>query len=92
LRKNDQIVGIDSSSVRYFDELQKSIGRHENKTVLLAVLRNGQPVNFPAQVDSSGKLGFFRMVLAILSRWIASGWLKLNTTKYGFFCCVSRWS
>src|SRR5438067_938519 len=58
LRKNDQIIGVDSGRFQYFDELQNQLKAKKNKTVAVTVLRDGHEVSFPAQVDSSGRLGF----------------------------------
>lgn len=83
LRINDQIIGIDSTRFNFFDELQNELSANKNKDISLTVLRNGQEVSFPAQIDSNGKLGFvpYSSVLQMDSL----GWLKLNVTKYGFF-------
>ncbi len=84
LRKNDQIIGIDSGRFNFFDELQNQLDAKKNQTVSLTVLRNGQEVSFPAQVDSLGKLGFFPYGMDYL-QMDSLGWLKLNVTKYSFF-------
>lgn len=83
LRKNDLIVGIDSARVRYFDELQNQLAANKNKKVLVIVVRNGQEVSFPAQVDSLGKLGFYPY--NSYQQMDSLGWIKLNVKKYGFF-------
>lgn len=86
LRKNDQIVGIDSTRFEFFDELQNELDAHKNKTVLLTVIRNQQEVKFPVEVDSAGKLGFFPYGnTGDYEQMDSLGWLKLNVKKYGFF-------
>lgn len=85
LRKNDQIVGIDSTRFEFFDELQNELDAHKNKTVLLTVIRNQQEVKFPVEVDSAGKLGFFPYGnTGDYEQMDSLGWLKLNVKKYGF--------
>jgi regulator of sigma E protease len=86
LRKNDQIIGVDSAQFQYFDELQNQLAQRKNKNILLTVRRNGRDTSFPAEVDSNGKLGFFAYGAGNdFEQMDSLGWLKLNTTKYGFF-------
>ena len=85
LRKNDQIIGVDSAQFQYFDELQNQLAHRKNKNILLTVRRNGRDTSFPAEVDSNGKLGFFAYGAGNdFEQMDSLGWLKLNTTKYGF--------
>jgi regulator of sigma E protease len=84
LRKNDQIIGIDSIRLRFFDELQNQLIANKNKSIQLTVLRNGQEQSFTAQVDSLGVLGFTPYGKSY-KQMDSLGWLKLNVTKYGFF-------
>src|SRR5438552_8675576 len=86
LRKNDQIIGVDSGRFQYFDELQNQLAAKKNKTVFLTVLRGGRQVQFPAQVDSNGKLGFvYYGAGGDFEQMDSLGWVKLNVKKYGFF-------
>ncbi|HMG68091.1 MAG TPA: RIP metalloprotease RseP [Chitinophagaceae bacterium] len=86
LRKNDQIIQVDSSRFQYYDELQNELKGRKNSNILLTVLRNGKEISFPAQVDSIGKLGFYAYGTGgDFEQMDSLGWLKLNTTKYGFF-------
>ncbi|TMI86199.1 MAG: RIP metalloprotease RseP [Bacteroidetes bacterium] len=84
LRKNDQIIGVDSTRFKYFDELQNQLAAKKNQTVLLTVIRNGSEVQFPAQVDTGGKLGFvYYGAGRDYEQMDSLGWLKLNVKKYG---------
>ena len=85
LRKDDQIVGVDGNRFEYFDELQNQLAAKRNQPVLLTVFRRGKDTSFPARVDSNGKLGFYPYGGGDLAQMDSLGWLKLNTTKYGFF-------
>ncbi|HEY0433213.1 MAG TPA: RIP metalloprotease RseP [Chitinophagaceae bacterium] len=86
LLKNDLIVGVDSSRLAYFDELQNLLSARKNQQVLLTVVRNGRDVSFPARVDSNGKLGFYAYGAGgDFQQMDSLGWLKLNTRRYGFF-------
>jgi regulator of sigma E protease len=84
LRKNDVVLAIDSTRFQFFDELQNELEKNKNKTVSLAVLRNGQEVNFPVEISKEGKLGFVPYGIDY-EQMDSLGWLKLNVTKYGFF-------
>ncbi len=84
LRKNDQIVGIDSSRLQFFDELQNELNANKNKKVSLSVIRDGQEMNFPVQVSAEGILGFAPYGQDYY-QMDSLGWLKLNVTKYSFF-------
>ncbi|MEO7922954.1 MAG: RIP metalloprotease RseP [Chitinophagaceae bacterium] len=84
LRKNDKIVGIDSSRFEFFDELQNQLEKNKNKTVTLTVERAGQPVSFPVEISSEGRLGFAPYGIDYY-QMDSLGWLKLNITKYSFF-------
>jgi len=83
LRKNDQIIGIDSLRIQFFDELQNELAKNKGRSISLTVLRDGQPQTFPAQVDNNGILGFIPYSTAY--QWDSLGWIDLNITKYGFF-------
>jgi regulator of sigma E protease len=86
LRKNDEIIGIDSNRFQYFDELQNQLSGKKNKNIVLTVKRNGQQVSFPAEVDSLGRLGFYPYGAGNdFEQMDSLGWVKLNTNKYGFF-------
>jgi regulator of sigma E protease len=85
LRKNDQIVGIDSARFEFFDELQNHLEANKNKAVSLTVIRDGHEVILPVEVDSTGRLGFFPYGVTGFQQMDSLGWLKLNVTKYGFF-------
>src|SRR5262245_59202026 len=58
LRKNDQIIAIDSSRFLFFDELQNELAKNKGRTIQLTVLRNGKEESFPAPVNENGILGF----------------------------------
>jgi regulator of sigma E protease len=86
LRKNDQIIGIDSVRFQFFDELQNVLMLNKDKQVSLTVIRDGKEVSFLAQVSPDARLGFIPYGTGNDFRQMDSlGWLKLNITKYKFF-------
>lgn len=84
LRKGDQLTGLDSVKIEYYDELQNELLRNRNKTVMLSVNRDGQPMQFPVSVSEEGKIGFVPYGYD-LYQLDSMGLVKLNVKKYGFF-------
>lgn len=85
LRKDDQLIGIDSARFEFFDELQNHLEEKKGKTVLLTVLRNGQETTLSVPVSNEGKIGFNPYGATGYQQMDSLGWLKLNVTKYSFF-------
>jgi regulator of sigma E protease len=86
LRKNDQVIGVDSTRFQYLDELQNRLAQKKGKSILLTVKRNGIDTSFAAQVDSDGRLGYIPYGWGNdYDQMDSLGWVKVNTIKYGFF-------
>jgi regulator of sigma E protease len=83
LRKNDQIVALDSIRLQFFDELQNNLNDKKDRTVSLTVSRDGKDTTFPVEISKEGKLGFVPYGIDY-HQMDSLGWLKLNVTKYGF--------
>ncbi len=58
LKKGDKIVGVDTTRIDYFHQLQKSLADHKGKAVVLKVKRGEQTLLLNAKVDDTGKIGF----------------------------------
>lgn len=58
LLKGDQIIAINNTQTKYFDELSTTLNQHKNQTVSVEVLRNNQPQKIDVKVGADGKLGF----------------------------------
>jgi regulator of sigma E protease len=84
LRKNDKLIGIDSSRFEFFDELQNQLSQKKKQTVSVTVIRNGQEASFPVSIDSLGRIGFIPYGSMGYQQMDSLGWLKLNVTKYSF--------
>lgn len=82
LRKNDIIIGIDSTRFQYFDELSDVLDTKKNKYVLLTVNRNGQEASFTTKINDEGQIGF--NPYSSLKQLDSLGWLKLEIKKYNF--------
>ncbi len=84
LRKNDQLVGLDSIRFQFYDELQNELLKLKNKTSLLTVIRDGKEMSFPVQVSQEGKIGFLPYGMDY-QQMDSMGLVKLNVKKYSFF-------
>lgn len=85
LRKNDRIIGINSDTVEFYDQLKNDLQELKGDTVDLHVIRDGSEISFRAPVDTEGKLGFIPYGYGNYVQMDSLGWLKLNVKKYGFF-------
>ena len=83
LRANDVIVGIDSTRIGFFDELQNQLQANKGKEVMLTVLRDSTEQSFPVAVSNEATLGF--VPYSTVSDMDSLGWIKSEVTKYGFF-------
>ncbi|GAB3013568.1 RIP metalloprotease RseP [Niabella terrae] len=81
LRKMDLITAVDSVPVSFYDELGPLLKGHENGTVALSVLRDGQPLQLQTRVDANGKVG-----IPFLSgeEYEQLGVYKVEKREYGF--------
>ncbi|MCZ2458784.1 MAG: RIP metalloprotease RseP [Chitinophagales bacterium] len=85
LRKNDRIIGINSDTVEFYDQLKNDLQELKGDTVDLHVIRDESEISFKAPVDTEGKLGFIPYGYGNYIQMDSLGWLKLNVKKYGFF-------
>ncbi|HWH64166.1 MAG TPA: M50 family metallopeptidase, partial [Ginsengibacter sp.] len=71
-----------SNKINYFDELADYLQKKKSDSVLLSVLRDGQPIQVKALVNMDGKIG-----INILGQdeYDSLGIFKLETKKFGFF-------
>lgn len=74
LKKGDQIVSVNGTSVLYMDELKPILKDSANKTIELGVIRSNDTIKLNALVTSEGTLGFAPVVD-----------FKLETIQYGLF-------
>jgi regulator of sigma E protease len=76
----DEIVGADSLKFNYNDEFQKYISDNRNKTIMVSILRKGEPLSLNIKPNSVGMIGVARLVDDRL--------FELKTVRYGFFQSV----
>ena len=86
LRKNDQIVGLDSARLQFFDELADQLQSKKSSAVLLTVNRGGVDTSFTVQVNDQGQIGFY--TYSKLSQLDSLGWIKLEVTKQSWLSAL----
>ena len=86
LRKNDQIVGLDSVRLQFFDELADQLQSKKSSSVLLTVNRGGVDTSFTVQVNEQGQIGFY--TYSKLSQLDSLGWIKLEVTKQSWLSAL----
>ncbi|MFN4892710.1 MAG: RIP metalloprotease RseP [Bacteroidota bacterium] len=86
LRKNDQIVGLDSVRLQFFDELADQLQSKKSSAVLLTVNRGGVDTSFTVQVNEQGQIGFY--TYNKLSQLDSLGWIKLEVTKQSWLSAL----
>jgi len=86
LRKNDQIVGLDSVRLQFFDELADQLQSKKSSAVLLTVNRGGVDTSFTVQVNEQGQIGFYSYNK--LSQLDSLGWIKLEVTKQSWLSAL----
>lgn len=59
LQKGDQIVGINSEKLLFYDEFDSLKRKYKNQSATLHVIRNNQPVDVQVKLNEQGSVGFF---------------------------------
>ena len=59
LKKDDVIISVNGTPVKYFDEIVERLERYSGQTVSVKLLREEQTLSRQLQVDNNGKLGIF---------------------------------
>lgn len=84
LQAQDRITGIDSTPIRYFDEIKPLLSGRQGDTIALQVDRAGQSLTLTTVLGNQGTIGFFPEIpsIADLERM---GIYRLEVRNYGFF-------
>ena len=83
LKKNDLIIGVDSSRFEFFDEMKNLLLAKKNQQVSLLINRAGQEMRLESKVDSEGRIGFYSYGAGGDYETMDSlKWLQLKVTKY----------
>ncbi len=78
----DRIIKVDSLNVSFFDEATAYFGTKKKQKVSLTVLRNGNEIILPVQLDEDGKMN---PTFLTNKQYDSLGVLKIEHTDYGFF-------
>ena len=73
LEEGDRIVGVGGVEVTFFHEFEEEKMKHAGSEVELSVLRGDENLSFTVDLDSSGMVGFQRVML-----------LDFKSEEYGF--------
>lgn len=81
LQVYDQILAVDSTPVKYFDEIGPVIENKKGDSVTLTLLRNNKTVHERVLIDTAGKIGF---MLVNDVQADSLGILKQEVRHFGF--------
>jgi regulator of sigma E protease len=80
VQAGDELTGIDNKKFTYFDEYKGYLTHNRDSTVVLNLLRNGEPLNLKAKISSEGMLG--------INAPVNNQQFEFKTINYGFFQSV----
>lgn len=84
LQSKDKIVGIDSVSITFFDQVKPAILNKAGDSVALHVIRNGSPLVINTVIGADTSIGFFPAVPS-MDEMQEEGLYQFETKKYSFF-------
>jgi regulator of sigma E protease len=71
----DQIISVNETPIRFFDDLQEALAELAGQTAALAIVREADTLLMDVKVDNTGKIGI----------GITAMELEFDKIKYGFF-------
>ncbi len=81
--KRDLIVSIDSTPVKYFDEVRTLLDDKKNQDVVVGIKRDNQLMNFTLKTDEDGRFGLYPARLRV-SDMEKLGYYELANFEYSF--------
>ena len=84
LQAQDQIVGIDSTAIAFFDEIKPLIQNRAGDSILLKVKRGSEVAEIKTRIGIDTSIGF-HVAIASMDEMEKSGLYHFETTKYSFF-------
>jgi regulator of sigma E protease len=84
LKANDKIVGIDSLSISFFDQIKPAILNKAGDSIALHVLRDGSPLVINTIVGADTSIGFFPAVPS-MDEMQKEGLYQFENKNYSFF-------
>jgi regulator of sigma E protease len=83
LKQKDQIIGLNDSDFKYFDQFKARVAPFKNQAVRLKVKRGTEILTIPVNVDTAGKIGVATAFMDFKSLRSA-GVYDFSVTRYGF--------
>ena len=77
-QKDDKIIGLNDSSIVYFDAFKSALQEFKGQEVNVNLERNGEPISIAVSVPESGLLGVY-------PKGNMAEFFELEEIKYGFF-------
>lgn len=84
LKAKDQIVGIDSVEVKYFDQIKPLLVNRKGDSIDLRVKRNGEVITLHTQISQEGSIGFLPTLLLTDDLHKLKAY-EFENREYGFF-------
>lgn len=78
LQKGDVFVSADGRKFEFYDQFTDYLKAHQNETIQITLLRDGEEIQKEVQVNEEGKLGFY-------PAFNNPDMFELATIDYGFF-------
>lgn len=84
LKTGDRIIGIDSTEIRFFDQVKPSIINKAGDSVMLTVLRDGEKLTIATKINKDTSIGFFPTIMS-MDEMEAEGLYAFEHRNYSFF-------
>ena len=81
MKKDDQIISLDTIKIQYYDEFTANINKYAGKTVKIGVLRDSDTLFYNTHVSSTGSIG----VMAYL---LPEKYFTISKYEYSFFQAI----
>jgi regulator of sigma E protease len=63
LQEKDSVIGLNGNPIMFFDEFKEVISKSPGETINISVIRNGDSLCFPVQVNDEGVVGVIPKML-----------------------------
>ncbi len=84
LKSGDQIVGIDSIQIRFFDQIKPAIQQRAGDTIQLQLIRDGKQMAITTTINADTSIGFFP-IMPSMDEMEKEGLYAFEKRTFGFF-------
>ncbi|MEY4433690.1 MAG: hypothetical protein RLZZ44_1824 [Bacteroidota bacterium] len=84
LQPKDIVLRLNEEPAKYLDQAKTILEKNKNKLIVAGILRNGQDMQVPVQVNAEGKLGV-QLAALDLQSLEKLGYYKVSKQEFGFF-------